>query len=152
MKKIYLVTALACCALQPTLAQKQEECKPVNLHCDHLINPLGIDNANPRLSWMLDDARQGARQTAYQIIVSTDSLKANNENGEIWNSGKKESDQILVTYPEKNLQPFTKYYWKVNVWDKDGKKATSDINSFETGMMGMENWQGAWIGDKRHQL
>ena len=82
MKKIYLVTALACCALQPTLAQKQEECKPVNLHCDHLINPLGIDNANPRLSWMLDDARQGARQTAYQIIVSTDSLKANNENGE----------------------------------------------------------------------
>ena len=68
MKKIYLVTALACCALQPTLAQKQEECKPVNLHCDHLINPLGIDNANPRLSWMLDDARQGARQTAYQII------------------------------------------------------------------------------------
>lgn len=149
MKKIYLVTALACCALQPTLAQKQEECKPVNLHCDHLINPLGIDNANPRLSWMLDDARQGARQTAYQIIVSTDSLKANNENGEIWNSGKKESDQILVTYPEKNLQPFTKYYWKVNVWDKDGKKATSDINSFETGMMGMENWQGAWIGDNR---
>lgn len=89
MKKIYLVTALACCALQPTLAQKQEECKPVNLHCDHLINPLGIDNANPRLSWMLDDARQGARQTAYQIIVSTDSLKANNENGEIWNWGKK---------------------------------------------------------------
>ena len=83
MKKIYLVTALACCALQPTLAQKQEECKPVNLHCDHLINPLGIDNANPRLSWMLDDARQGARQTAYQIIVSTDSLKAKNENGEI---------------------------------------------------------------------
>ena len=142
MKKIYLVTALACCALQPTLAQKQEECKPVNLHCDHLINPLGIDNANPRLSWMLNDARQGARQTAYQIIVSTDSL---NENGEIWNSGKKESDQILVTYPEKNLQPFTKYYWKVNVWDKDGKKATSDINSFETGMMGMENWQGALL-------
>ena len=142
MKKIYLVTALACCALQPTLAQKQEECKPVNLHCDHLINPLGIDNANPRLSWMLDDARQGARQTAYQIIVSTDSLKANNENGEIRKKKQKESDQILVTYPEKNLQPFTKYYWKVNVWDKDGKKATSDINSFETGMMGMENWHG----------
>ncbi len=37
----------------------------------------------------------------------------------------------------------------MNVWDKDGKKATSDINSFETGMMGMENWQGAWIGDNR---
>lgn len=153
MKKIYLVTALACCALQPTLAQKQEECKPVNLHCDHLINPLGIDNANPRLSWMLDDARQGARQTAYQIIVSTDSLKANNENGEIWNSGKKESDQILVTYPEKNLQPFTKYYWKVNVWDKDGKKGyfghqqLRDRNDGNGELAGRMDWR-----QQRHQL
>ena len=83
------------------------------------------------------------------IALFDEFMKANNENGETWNSGKKESDQILVTYPEKNLQPFTKYYWKVNVWDKDGKKASSDINSFETGMMGMENWQGAWIGDNR---
>ena len=73
MKKIYLVTALACCALQPTLSQKQEECMSVNLHCDHLINPLGIDNANPRLSWLLNDARQRSRQTAYQIIGRTDS-------------------------------------------------------------------------------
>ncbi len=32
---------------------------------------------------------------------------------------------------------------------RTAKKATSDINSFETGMMGMENWQGAWIGDNR---
>ena len=61
MKKIYLVTALACCALQPTLAQKQEECKPVNLHCDHLINPLGIDNANPdcRGCWTMPDKEPG---------------------------------------------------------------------------------------------
>lgn len=105
MKKIYLVTALACCALQPTLAQKQEECKPVNLHCDHLINPLGIDNANPRLSWMLDDARQGARQTAYQIIVSTDSLKANNENGETWNSGKKNRIKSLSPIRKRIFNP-----------------------------------------------
>ena len=149
MKNIYLVTALAFCTLQSISAQKQEACKPANLQCDHLVNPLGIDHANPRLSWMLNDTRQGARQTAYQLLVSTDSLKVNDEKGDIWNSGKKESDEILVTYPEKNLRPFTKYYWKVNVWDKDGVKVSSDINSFETGMMGMQNWQGAWIGDNR---
>ena len=149
MKNIYLVTALPFCTLQSISAQKQEACKPANLQCDHLVNPLGIDHANPRLSWMLNDTRQGARQTAYQLLVSTDSLKVNDEKGDIWNSGKKESDEILVTYPEKNLRPFTKYYWKVNVWDKDGVKVSSDINSFETGMMGMQNWQGAWIGDNR---
>ena len=114
MKNIYLVIALAFCTLQSISAQKQEACKPANLQCDHLVNPLGIDHANPRLSWMLNDTRQGARQTAYQLLVSTDSLKVNDEKGDIWNSGKKESDEILVTYPEKNLRPFTKYYWKVN--------------------------------------
>ena len=100
MKKIYLVTALACCALQPTLAQKQEECKPVNLHCDHLINPLGIDNANPRLSWMLDDARQGARQTAYQIVVSTDSLK-----GKYGTRGKKNRIKSLSPIRKRIFNP-----------------------------------------------
>ena len=55
MKNIYLVTALAFCTLQSISAQKQEACKPANLQCDHLVNPLGIDHANPRLSWMLND-------------------------------------------------------------------------------------------------
>ena len=49
MKNIYLVTALAFCTLQSISAQKQEACKPANLQCDHLVNPLGIDHANPRL-------------------------------------------------------------------------------------------------------
>ena len=83
MKNIYLVTALAFCTLQSISAQKQEACKPANLQCDHLVNPLGIDHANPRLSWMLNDTRQGARQTAYQLLVSTDSLKVNDEKGDL---------------------------------------------------------------------
>ena len=44
---------------------------PVNLQCEHLTNPLGIDVPNPRLSWQLNDPRMGAKQTAYQIIVGT---------------------------------------------------------------------------------
>lgn len=149
MKKVYLLIVILSLALHITFAQETGNCKPVNLRCDHLTNPLGVDNPNPRLSWMLNDSRLGARQTAYQILISTDSLKVNKEDCEIWNSGKRESDQVLVTYSGKELQPFTKYYWKVNIWDKDSTKASSDINYFETGMMGMENWQGAWIGDNR---
>lgn len=142
MKKLLFISAFAFIAMQTTTAQQQSACQPVNLQCDHLVNPLGIDNAHPRLSWMLDDARQGARQTAYQVVISTDSLGVNNEQGDIWDTGKKDSDRILLTYAGKALRPFTKYFWKVNVWDKDGVKAASAINSFETGMMGMENWQG----------
>ncbi len=110
------MTALACCALQPTLAQKQEECKPVNLHCDHPDQSARHRQCQSQIVVDAGRRRQGARQTAYQIVVSTDSLKANNEKRGNMELGEKESDQILVTYPEKNLQPFTKYYWKVNVW------------------------------------
>ncbi len=98
---------------------------------------------------MLNDARKGARQTACQVIVDKDSLELIAGKGTIWDSGKKglrtDSDYLFRT----GTSSFTKYYWRVNVWDKDGVKSSSDINSFETGMMGMEYWQGAWISDNK---
>jgi alpha-L-rhamnosidase len=47
--------------------------KPVQLKCDSLVNPLGIDSKAPMLSWQLRDERFGARQTAYQIEVASSS-------------------------------------------------------------------------------
>ena len=37
---------------------------PGGLQCEHLVNPIGIDVPKPRLSWLLSDTRQGAKQTA----------------------------------------------------------------------------------------
>lgn len=149
MKRLTLLPGLLFLMLQAAFSQESGSCKPVNLVCDYLVNPLGIDNPAPRLSWMLNDARKGARQTACQVIVDKDSLELIAGKGTIWDSGKKDSEQILITYSGQELRPFTKYYWRVNVWDKDGVKSSSDINSFETGMMGMEYWQGAWISDNK---
>lgn len=136
-------------ALPTIFSQESGACRPVHLQCDYLVNPLGIDNPAPRLSWMLADQREGARQSAYQIIVGKDSLGLLDGKGDTWDTGKTPSEQILVTYSGQELRPFTHYYWKVNVWDKDGVESSSDISSFETGMMGMGNWQGAWISDGR---
>lgn len=122
-------------------------CVPVGLQIEHLTNPIGIDAANPRFSWRLDDGRQGARQTAYQLHVGTDSILISQGKGTVWQSEKLVSDTQLTTYAGKAIQPFTKYYWRVEVWDKDGKPSTSAIASFETGMMNAKNWQGAWISD-----
>ncbi len=121
--------------------------QPINLRCEHLTNPLGIDAKLPRLTWMLSDNRQGAVQTAFRIVVDTDSLKTANNQGEMWDTGKTDSPDILVSYTGKKLKPFTKYYWKVIVWDQDKQECSSTVNSFETGMMSIKNWQGAWIGD-----
>lgn len=124
--------------------------QPVNLKTEYLVNPLGIDAQHPRLTWMLADDRQGAKQTAFQIFVGTDSLEVSKGKGSSWATAKIASSAILATYNGKALQPFTKYFWRVDVWDMAGvKTAPSAINTFETGMMKMTNWKGSWISDEQ---
>ena len=52
-----------------------------HLRCEYLTDPLGIDVAQPRLSWKLESGdlkpERGVRQSAYQILVaSSDVLSA----------------------------------------------------------------------------
>lgn len=117
------------------------------LQSDHLENPVGIDNSTPRLSWRMEDDRQGARQTSYRILVGKDSAKVANGSADMWDTGKVASGDIMVSYAGKKLEPFTKYYWKVIGGDLLEKEIVSPVNSFETGMMNIKNWQGAWISD-----
>lgn len=146
MNKSFLVLLFSS-LLNVGLTQAQSECTPYDLKSDHLENPVGIDNPTPRLSWKINDVRTGAKQTAYQVLIGTDSLEVLSGKGSQWDSNKQMSNQILVTYSGKKLSPCTKYYWKVKVWDMENKENTSPVQSFETGMMSIANWQGAWIGD-----
>lgn len=117
------------------------------LQCEHLSSPLGIDNPHPRFTWQIDDSRQGAKQMGYQISVGTDSALVAKGNGDDWTVRKANSANNLVVYNGKTLRPFTKYYWGVTVWDKNGKPCKSVTSSFETGMISTANWQGTWISD-----
>ncbi|MDO3644335.1 alpha-L-rhamnosidase [Mucilaginibacter sp. L3T2-6] len=94
----------------------------------------------------MSDSRQGARQTAWQLSVNTDSIKLTKGITNSWQSMKTTSDASRITYNGKPLQPFTKYYWRVQVWDKNGKSVVSPVAAFETGLM-KTNWHGAWISD-----
>ncbi|TSJ37216.1 Bacterial alpha-L-rhamnosidase [Mucilaginibacter corticis] len=119
------------------------------LKCEYLVNPLGIDAIHPRFTWMMNDTRNGALQTAYEVFVGTDSAAVANSEGSVWDSNKTESSSSLVTYNGKTLQPFTKYYWRVTVWDDANKITQSSVASFETGMVEKSNWKGTWISDNK---
>ncbi|NNV56125.1 alpha-L-rhamnosidase [Limnovirga soli] len=127
----------------------QNICIPTHLQCEHMISPLGIDATQPRLAWQLSDSRQGAFQSAYQILVGTDSLAISLAKANFWQTAKINGDAQLAYYKGKPLLPFTKYFWAVRVWDKNGLPSLSPIAHFETGMMQMQNWKGAWIHDTR---
>ena len=139
---ITIVSALGCYA--------QSSCMPVALRSEYLVNPIGIDAALPRLSWRLEDKRNGAKQTAYRVYAGTDSIAVSRGTGNYWQTGMVRSGAQLIVYGGKPLQPFTKYYWSVQVWDKDGKVSPiKETAFFETGMMDNKNWKGSWISDNR---
>ena len=128
-----------------------------NLRCEYLNNPLGIDVAKPRLSWVLEERIQetgdrGQRQAAYQVLVaSTPGLLAKDQ-GDLWDSGKVASDQsILVEYAGKPLESGIQCYWKVRVWTltSDLRLPTSSDWSkpalWTMGLLKPEDWQAKWI-------
>ncbi|MBO0947965.1 glycoside hydrolase family 78 protein [Fibrella sp. HMF5405] len=148
LNTIILVPVVILALLASAASKAAPPCLPVGLQCEHLVNPIGLDAPAPRFTWRLVDVRKGAKQTAYHLLVGTDSLAVARGTGAGWQSGKLASDAQLVTYAGKSLQPFTRYFWRVEVWDKDGKPSTSAIAYFETGMLNSRNWQGAWISDR----
>lgn len=120
---------------------------PVNLKCEHLVDPLGIDVPEPRLSWQLNGSGHNVAQTAYQIEIATDANALTQGKATVWNTGKVLSDAILVSYKGMTLQSFTTYFWRVKVWDENGKMRISKIQRFETAMMQSSDWKGSWISD-----
>ena len=121
-----------------------------NLKCEHLINPLGVDSDSPRFTWQISGEKTGKSQTAFEIIVGTDSLAVKSGTGNQWSSGKINKALSMAIYSGSSLTPFTKYFWNVKIWDENGIPSKwSGLASFETGMMDKKNWQGDWISDTR---
>lgn len=127
---------------------ESEDVTVENLKSEYLENPVGIDSKNPRFTWQLITDEPGVLQLAYHILVGNDSLDVENGKGESWNSGEIKSGTIPAVYSGTELQPFTRYFWKVKVKLQNGEwTAFSKVAVFETGMMDQTNWKGSWISD-----
>ena len=119
-----------------------------DLRCEYRVNPLGIDETTPRLSWCLRSARRGERQTACQILVAGSKKDLAHNNGGLWDSGRIEGDDSIgAAYGGRALVSGQLCYWKVRVWDKDGRpSAWSDPALWSMGLLQQEDWRGDWIG------
>lgn len=119
----------------------------LDLRTEYRINPLGIDERRPRLSWRLDDPHPGVFQTAYELQVAS-SLEKLESKPDLWKSGRVTSDQCLdIVYAGKTLGSRRRAWWRVKVWDeKKTEGPWSRPASFEMGLLKPADWQGAWIG------
>lgn len=124
---------------------------PGNLRCEYLTSPLGIDPPKPRLSWTLEAKDSHARavsQSAFRVLVASSSVKLAANNGDLWDSGKINSDQsISLCYAGRQLLSGQECFWKVQVWDQDGKpSAWSRSAKWSMGLLESKDWKGRWIG------
>ncbi len=119
-----------------------------NTLCDYRQSPAGVDNSHPQLTWKLKADVRGVKQTAYQILVADDPMLLKKNDGNIWDSKKRQSDQsVQIKYAGKPLEAAKTYYWKVMVWDNMGKaSAWSKIDHWQMGLLTQADWGNAkWI-------
>ena len=121
------------------------------LRCESLQEPLGIDTPQPRLSWILGADKRGSRgqgQSAYQIMVAANRNELDAGQGDLWDSGKVASDQsVLVRYAGKPLASEQECFWKVRVWDEQGRlSAWSRPGHWTMGLLRSSDWHAKWIG------
>ena len=68
---------------------------PTKLRCEYAVNPMGVDSHSPRLFWIDESAERGQRQTAYEILVASSAKNLAANNGDLWDSGKVDSDETI---------------------------------------------------------
>ncbi|MDR0574214.1 MAG: glycoside hydrolase family 78 protein [Tannerella sp.] len=139
-----ILIAAGCSQQGPAITQA------VDLQCEYQTNPLGVDTETPRFSWTLSDPGhvRGQAQTAYHILVASSPDKLTEAAADVWNSGKIESPQsVLAPFGGQKLQASAAYFWKVQVYDRDGSPlAWSEPARFVTGVLDPAEWNAAaWI-------
>ena len=119
-----------------------------NLRCEYLNNPLGIDATHPRLSWGIRSGRRGEKQTAYQILVASSEKLLGQDKGDLWDSGKVETDQSAqIEYAGQPLVSREDCFWKVRAWDAAGKPGGwSPAARWQMGLLNAGDWTAQWIG------
>ncbi|MCC6683202.1 MAG: family 78 glycoside hydrolase catalytic domain [Phycisphaeraceae bacterium] len=125
------------------LAQSQAD----HLRCEYRSAPLGIDAAQPRLSWQMNDPRRGVAQSAYQVLVASSPDQLAADQADLWDSGKVETDQCnAVVYAGKPLTSRAACWWKVRLWDEQGNPGPwSESTRWTMGLLEKSDWQAKWI-------
>ena len=123
-----------------------ENSTPIALRCEYRVNPLGIDEAQPRLTWRIASTARGAKQTAYQILVATSAEQLAGNAGDLWDSGKiSGGETVNVAYAGKPLVSRQQCFWKVAIWDEHGQLCWSEPANWTMGLLSPADWQGDYI-------
>ena len=101
----------------------------------------------------MESKSRGEKQTAFQILVASSPKLLQQDNGDLWDTGKLAGDETIGTvYAGTPLVSQEYCYWKVCVWDRDGHAIWSHPAKWSMGLLKPEDWQAGWIGYDAERL
>ena len=114
--------------------------QPTALRTENLVDPIGIDEAQPLLSWL--PPAQG--QAAYEIRATLDTPSRPRED---WDSGKvRSAGTSNIAYGGPALHARDHVRWQVRTWDTAGRVSPwSAPSSWEMGLLSAADWSARWI-------
>jgi hypothetical protein len=112
---VALLVAPFCLHPQPQVRREPRNLAVRGLTCNSAINPLGVDDSQPRFHWRIElrtEQLRGVSQTAYQILVASSRARLDHDSGDLWDSTKTVAALASqVSYAGKTLVSDTVYYW-----------------------------------------
>jgi hypothetical protein len=144
---IFFGLSFVCCIVSIAQTAQTPTWLVKGLRCEYSVAPQGVDVAKPRLFWQLEGSERGQQQTAYQVLVASNSESLDDDKGDLWDSGKVASNQsTLLEYDGVELKSSQQVFWKVRAWDeKDKPSPWSGIATWTMGVLKDTDWQAKWI-------
>ena len=145
-------TILALCATVLFLSCQNDkgDILPQHLVCEYLSNPQAIDSTSPRLEWvdaLVDINTRGVYRTAYQIEAASSLQELLQGKANLWNTGKvMDSTALRISYKGRPLSAGETCWWRVKVWDQDGKESPWSEPAVWVAGLPEKEWEAQWIG------
>ena len=160
MRKTLTLILLTLLPALDTLAGSDLKC--VDLRCEFLTNPTGVERMNPRFSWRVESEVRGQEVSARRILVASTVKKLEANEGDLWDSGKTPASRLRhfkyggdgTTLESKlpdrtNAKPLhsgQQVFWKVMVWDQAKEMSNwSGPAHFTVGLLEEGDWKAEWI-------
>ncbi|MEL7498423.1 MAG: family 78 glycoside hydrolase catalytic domain [Planctomycetota bacterium] len=142
-----MVFVVSICAHWLTTNNALADLRCEQLRCEYRQSPHGIDEAKPRLCWQVKSELRGQKQSAYRIIVASSVEKLEADQGDVWDSGKVDSNQTLhFEYQGRPLNSGERCYWKVKSWNQNNQaSAWSPAAIWTMGLLDESDWQASYI-------
>ena len=122
-----------------------------DLRTNYQTCPLGVDT--PVFSWKMEsNGGYNASQKAYRIVMAASEADLN-AGKYLYDTGKKEGlESVCLHYDGGKLQPSSRYFWKVYVWDERNRVLESSPSWYETSLMDSGWGDAQWIGSEKEIL